>query len=132
MKLRLVGTEDEFEQVFPELEQIRKDNPDIFDSWRKPQRGSNPKYEGSNNYLMYLELTAPNFLRLLGLDGTRATGASRPHTVDTPFEDVTHAPEQQGKPPHQVKVKLLPAPQQAATKRNIGDGTSLIIRPKKP
>lgn len=70
MKLRLTGSEKDFEIILSAL----TSHKDKFDSWRKPQKGNNPKYkEGGEKFdpkkgeqsLMYLEIDAVKLKTLL-------------------------------------------------------------------
>lgn len=61
MKVRLIGTEEEFKQVTPVLEKKRQH----FDSWRKPQKGNNPKYKDNPQLLQYLEMDTETFNKLI-------------------------------------------------------------------
>lgn len=70
MKIRIVGTKKEFEQISEGLFAVK----DKFDKWRKPQTGGNPRYkEGGDKYdpkqgeqlLMYLEITPTKLKNLL-------------------------------------------------------------------
>ena len=70
MKIRITGNEDDFGKLLPVLTKHKSE----FDSFRKPQKGNNPRYkEGGDKYnpkegeqlLMYLEISVDDFLWLL-------------------------------------------------------------------
>ena len=61
MKLRIIATEQEFEKILPILKRKRA----LFDSWRKPQKGNNPKYKDNPQLLQYLEIDSETFIRLI-------------------------------------------------------------------
>lgn len=70
MKIRLTGNEADFAA----LEKILTANRPHFESYRKPQKGNNPRYkEGGDKYdpkkgeqlLMYLDIPAATFAKML-------------------------------------------------------------------
>lgn len=61
MKVRLIGTEKELQTVLRQLEKHRG----RFTSWRKPQKGGNPKYSESLNLLCYLEIEAADLAGII-------------------------------------------------------------------
>jgi len=114
MKIRFIASEQEFDRLLPELLKQRR----LFDGWRNPQYGSNPKYADDPNMLMYTEISVDNFLTMITPEAEV--------TIDTTYTEVRDDPEKtQQKGFHALKTA------QKAIQRHLGDGTSLIIRPKK-
>lgn len=60
MKLRIIGTESEFQQL--NVDTLDKNK---FETFRKPQKGNNPKYKDKPQLLMYVELSTVSVNKIL-------------------------------------------------------------------
>lgn len=112
MKMRLIGNENEFDRLMPELLKKRY----LFSSYRSPQYGSNPKYADDPKLLCYLEITVEDLIRLLNPD---------PEVIVDIEAEVVREPIK-NTPASASHVKALPA-----ARRQLGDGTTISFTPKK-
>ena len=61
MKVRITGLPEEFELIMPALMKHRN----RFTGWRKPQKGTNPKYANNPQMLQYLEIDVADLIHIL-------------------------------------------------------------------